>query len=169
MLGDSQIIENSLELCDNASGATMLTPEVNADKINYFINDPSISDWVRGDLKGVLDAKVLVENKDNYFFCDEHGGCGFIKLRPSVYELHSFVRPEGRGSWVKYHAKMVFDWIFKNTDATAIVTLCPKNNRMAIGAARYCGFKKYDTLEKSWIYKGEIFDMDAYVLHKECK
>lgn len=144
----------------------MLIPEVDAKRINEIINHESVRPWVAGDIKGNLDADILVKNKANFFFVGEHGGSGFIKLKEGIYDLHSFVLPSGRGSWVKENFQRVRDWMFINTDAIAIVTLCPKNNRMAIGAARMCGFKKYATIERSWIHNGDIFDMDAYVVYK---
>lgn len=161
---DSQMIENYADKCDNISE---LIPEENAERINVLINHPEIRPWVSGDFMGILDATDLVKNKHNIFFTDGPGGCGFIKLRPGVYELHSFCLPEGRGSWVKNSFLKVKDWIFKNTDALMILTLCPKNNRMAIGAARICGFKKYSTIEKGWSQNGNLYDMDSYVLYKE--
>ena len=167
MQENSQMVEIYSNKCHTNLGVSVLVPEVNADKVNYFINHPSVREWVSGDLKGVLDASILVNNKNNIFFTSIHGGCGFIKTAPSIFELHTFVLPEGRGSWVKENFSSVRDWIFENTDATAIVTMCPKNNRMAIGAARFCGFKKYSTMENAWTQNGEVHDMDGYVLYKE--
>lgn len=145
----------------------MLIPEVNADRINFLINHPDIRPWVCGDFVGVLDATPLVNNRENIFFTSTFGGCGFIKLKPYIYELHSFALPEGRGSWVKENFKLVKDWMFENTDAMEILTICPRVNRMAIGAARMVGFKKYATIENSWSHEGKIYDVDAYVLYKE--
>lgn len=157
-------MENSLNMCNIIEE---LIPEKNADRINKFINDPSIREWVSGDFTGVLDATILVNNRDNIFFTSIHGGCGLIKLGSGIYELHTFVLPDGRGAWVKENFSRVRDWMFANTDTTEIRTLCPKNNRMAIGAARFCGFKKHSTMEKSCTHNGNIYDMDIYVLYKE--
>ncbi len=147
----------------------MLIPETTADRVNELINHESIRPWVAGSFKGILDATSLVKNKDNIFFTSTHGGCGFIKMRPGTYDLHTFVLPEGRGAWVKDNFINVRDWMFNNTDAVEIITMCPKNNRMAVGAARFCGFKKYSTAEKVWEQDGNIYDIDFYVLFKEVK
>ena len=144
----------------------MLAPETTPHVINYLINHPSIQPYVCGELAGQLDITVLLQNTDNIFFSDEVSGCGFIKLGPGRYELHSFSLPEGRGRQVKKGFEQVRDWMWSHTDCTEIVTMVPVNNRMARGAARMTGFKKYGTLEKAWKFGGEVFDIDLYVLYK---
>ena len=144
----------------------MLTPEKDAIKINRLINDPSIKPYVCGQITGVLDVTILVNNPKNIFFCGEHGGCAFIWMEDEQYELHSFVLPEVRGRWTRDNFKLCRDWIWANTAAKRIVTLCPQNNRMAIGAARVAGFTKYATERDAWLFQGQKYDIDAYVLHK---
>lgn len=146
-----------------------LIPEKNASRINDLINHESIKRWVCGPMIGVLDATVLVENGENIFFVAEHGGCGFIKNGENSYELHSFALPSGRGRWVRDNFFRVRDWIFSNTNASMITTMVPVNNKMALGAARICGFKKYGTTKDCWTFDGNIYDIDSYVLYKEVK
>ncbi len=143
-----------------------LVPESTAHVVNFLINHPSIQPWVCGNLKGFLDAKPLVNNTDNYFFTEEMGGCGLIKLSPHRWELHSFVLPSARGRWVKDNFERVKEWMFKNTPCTEIVTLCPLNNKMSIGAARMCKFSKCGTIEQAWTYNDQVFDIDMYILYK---
>lgn len=169
MLADNVIIENYQYKCDTISGVSMLIPEKDASRINELINDPSIRPWVAGDFIGILDATPFIKNPDNIFFVSEHGGVGFIKTYPHTYECHSFILPSGRGKWMKKNFVEVKEWIFSNTDATQIVTLCPKDNGMAIGAARICGFRKYSTLESLWKHNDNIHDMDAYIIYRDFK
>jgi hypothetical protein len=143
-----------------------LVPETTAHVVNFLINHPSIQPHVCGQLVGYLDATPLVQNPDNYFFTNEVGGCGFINLAPGRYELHSFALPSARGRWVKENFERVKEWMFNHTPCKEIVTLVPLNNRMALGAARICGFKKYDTMPNSWTFEGKSYDIDAYVLYK---
>ncbi len=144
----------------------MLTPETDAIRINRLVNDPSIKPYVCGQISGVLDVTILVNNPKNIFFCGEHGGCGFIWMEEGQYELHSFVLPEGRGRWARDNFRLCLEWIWANTGATQIVTLCPQNNRPAIGAARICGFTKYATIPDAWLFDGLEYDIDSYVLYK---
>lgn len=145
----------------------MIVPETTAHVINYLVNHESIKPWVCGQIEGVLDVTPLIQNSDNYFFTDEVGGCGFIKLSPGRFELHSFCLPEARGKWTKDRFAEVRDWMFSHTDATEIVTMVPHNNLMARGAARMCKFTKYAKLENAWPYNGKVYDIDMYVLFKE--
>lgn len=135
----------------------MLTPETSAARINELINHESIREWVCGQLTGVLDVTQFVENKDNIFFTAEHGGCGLLKREDGSYELHSFSLPSGRGRWVRDNFFKVRDWIFSNTNAPYIVTFVLPSNKMALGAVRICGFRKYE----------EIEDVGYYVLYRD--
>ncbi len=146
---------------------TDLVPESTAVVVNYLINHPEIKPWVCGNMEGYLDVMPLIQNTDNFFFTSDHGGCGLIKLQLGVYDLHSFVLPSGRGLWVKDNFERVKEWMFKNTDCIEITTMVPKNNRLALGAARMCKFKKYGILEKAWKFGSEIYDIDLYRLRKE--
>ena len=143
-----------------------LTPETDAVRINRLVNDPSIYPYVCGPLVGVLDATILVNNPKNIFFCGEFGGCGFIWMEDGQYELHSFCLPEGRGRWARDNFNLCRDWMWANTAATKIVTMVPQNNRMAQGAARICKFVKYATTAGVWLFEGNTYDIDSYVLYK---
>lgn len=145
-----------------------LSPTKDVNAINALMNDPSIKPWICGNLVGVLDISPLV-NEKNIFFVDEHGGCALIYMSDGIYDLHSFVLPSGRGRWVKKNFDAVKGWMFANTNCERIITLCPTNNGMAVGAARFCGFKKYGTIANAWEHDGEIYDIDTYVLYKEVK
>ena len=144
----------------------MLQPEISVDKLNALINDPSVYPWVCGELSGYLDLTPIFNNKENVFFGLEHGGCGFIKLKPGIYDFHSFCLPAGRGRWAITSAKDCIRWMFENTDAQELITACPQNNRPAIGGARALGFKKHSTVKNSWKYEGEFFDADIYTMNK---
>ncbi len=143
-----------------------LVPESTSAVVNYLINHDEIKPWVCGEMVGTLDATPLIADRDNYFFTDTHGGCGLLNLGQGRYDLHSFVLPSGRGRWVKDNFERVKAWMFENTDCREIITMVPKNNRLALGAARFCGFKKYGSMEKAWKFGGEVFDIDLYVLYK---
>lgn len=144
----------------------MISPTKDLEGVYYLLNHPSIKDWVFGDY--VIDTiKPLIDDEENKFFLGDLGGCFFIKRAPDIYELHSFVLPAGRGRWARDNFMEVLGWMFANTPATRIVTMCPVNNRMAIGAARMCGFKKYDKVPEGWKQNGHSYDIDMYYLRKE--
>lgn len=144
-----------------------IAPSIDVDAINRLINDPSIKPWVCGDLGGFLDVSTLVDNPENLFFVAEFGGASLIKIKPKTYELHTFVLPEGRGRWAKQKLRYIFQWMFDHTDVEDIITLCPTNNRMAIGAARMSGFKKYGIIEQAWNHENIKYDIDCYIFKKE--
>ena len=145
---------------------SMMQPTEDPADVNKLINDPSIKPWVCGPITGYLDITVLMDDK-NVFFAEDLGGVGFIFKDEKTYECHTFVLPEGRGKWARERFFQTLEWMFKHTEAEKIVTMCPVNNRMSIGAARMAGFKKYSTIPNSWVYEGKMYDMDAYVYFKE--
>lgn len=145
----------------------MLTPEKDAIKINRIINDPSIAPYVCGKLTGVLDVTHFVNDPKNVFFVGEHGCCCFMWMEDEQYELHTAVLPDGRGRWARDNFRLCRDWMWANTAAKRIVTLVPSSNRMALGAARINKFIKYANMAGAWLFEGQKYDIDAYVLYRE--
>lgn len=74
-------------------------------RVNYLVNHPDVRPFIGGDPAEPLDLSAAVANDENIFLDGEHGGFACIWSAPGVYEIHTFVLPEGRGEWaVKFAA-----------------------------------------------------------------
>jgi hypothetical protein len=82
-----------------------------AERINSLVNDPSIRPYVGGDGKSFLDLTDAVANRDNHFVEGEHGAFSFTWSAPRVYEVHTFILPEGRGKWSRSFALAARDYM----------------------------------------------------------
>ena len=67
--------------------------------INSLVNHPEIRPFVGGDGKLQLDMTDSIDNDRNVFLMGEHGGFIGVWSGPGVYEVHTLIRPEGRGRW----------------------------------------------------------------------
>ncbi len=77
----------------------MIRRTFDAERVNYLINHPSVRPFVGGDGESFIDLTAAVADKQNIFVDGEHGGFAFTWSAPCVYEVHTFVLPEGRGQW----------------------------------------------------------------------
>lgn len=77
--------------------------------INALANDPTIRPFVGGDLNQPLDLAALLDNERNICLMGEHGCFVLNWTSPGSYEVHTMVRPEGRGAWALSAAKLVLD------------------------------------------------------------
>jgi hypothetical protein len=80
-----------------------------ADAINALANDPAIRPFVGGNPETSLDLTALVDDERNICLMGEHGCFVLNWTSPGCYEVHTMVRPEGRGAWALSAAKLVLD------------------------------------------------------------
>lgn len=70
-----------------------------SERINYLINHETIRPTCGGDITQPIDFTPLVKDRQNIFLDGEYGGLAFIWSAPSIYEVHVYLLPEGRGPW----------------------------------------------------------------------
>jgi hypothetical protein len=127
------------------------------DWINGLVNDPSIRPSVGGDGKSFADLGDVIDNPLHLFLRGCHGGFGLTWSCPRVFEVHTFILPEGRGCWAYQAAR---DMIVLAKDAggerlwTKVDTEMPHVRRFAIQSGMgYTGIqipqwgKTFDVLE----------------------
>lgn len=68
-------------------------------RVNFLVNHPEIRPHIGGDPDTLLDLGPAVANDDNIFLDGAHGGFACCWSAPGTYEIHTFVLPEGRGTW----------------------------------------------------------------------
>ena len=76
----------------------MIERQASADAVNRIINDPSIHPWVCGPDNRKLDLTQQILDGSYIALLGEHGGFLFWKLKDGIYDAHSAVLPDGRGS-----------------------------------------------------------------------
>ncbi len=116
----------------------MLQRSTDVDLLNRVVNHPEVSKWMVGILPP-YDMSPLLENPDNIFLANEHGGFLYLKQEHSVYEVHTQFLPEGRGNSAPLARESVF-WMFTQSDALAITTYVPKDNPKAKRLTLATGF-----------------------------
>src|ERR1700679_1362007 len=133
-----------------------------ADHVNKIVNHPAVYPWIRGvhtepfDLKNVVKNHIVLEA--------EHGCVIFVKIQPGIYEFHTSVLPEGRGSWMQEGAAEVFHWMFTRTDAFELLTKCPDGNTLAKLGARNVGCTFNFRTGPIWPVNGNMVSVDVYGL-----
>jgi RimJ/RimL family protein N-acetyltransferase len=133
---------------------------------NAVLNHESVYSWVRGPhAEGRLDLSPLVADQRNLLLVGEHGIAIFAYRVPCVYEWHAAVRPEGHGRWALEAARAALDYVFRETDAVAILAAVPEDNKAARYIVRTLGFGLKQVLPSSWSSDdGEIVSLCVYVL-----
>lgn len=127
------------------------------ERINAILNHPSVRPDVADQTAVTLDATAAVQDHRNYLILGEHGGCLNFFVLPGVYEVHTFVLPEGRGAWALAAASEIAHYMFTKTDAYDIYTRIPrphiaaKQLALSIAGARFeftpdmpCKFREKD-------------------------
>lgn len=83
--------------------ALLLHLSTDANEINAAINDPSVRPFVGAPEAGELDVSPLIR-PENLFPFGEHGGFLLQWTAPHTYEVHTFIREDGRGRWARIAA-----------------------------------------------------------------
>ena len=86
---------------------------LDGERLNYFVNHPSIRPHAGGDGQSFLDLAPFLDDRDNHFLEGDHGGLFFHWQAPDIYEVHIFVLPEGRGSWAYLLAKVGLEYMIR--------------------------------------------------------
>jgi hypothetical protein len=87
-----------------------------------------------------LDISFALEDDNNIFLANEHGGFLFIKYGPVQYDVHTLFMKSGRGAMVYEAAKEAARYMFKETDAMILSTMVPHENERARKLAESVGF-----------------------------
>lgn len=93
-----------------------------SDFVNALANDESVRPFIGGDITQPLDFTLALENTLNIALMGEHGGFLMAWSAPGVYEVHTMVRPEGRGEWAAEAAQIARGIMFDAYDATHLWT-----------------------------------------------
>lgn len=117
--------------------------------VNALANDPSIRPHIGGDPKLPLDLAEAVQCERNVCLMGEHGGFLLIWTGPHCYEVHTLIRPEGRGAWAldaaKTGANIMFDAFGAKHLWTRVLITSRKVRAFTIAAGmKPCGQEVFD-------------------------
>ena len=76
----------------------MLERSFDIARINEVVNHPAVRPFV-GPGDDLIDLTNVITPQENWFLMGEHGGFALLWSAPEVYEIHTFILPEGRGLW----------------------------------------------------------------------
>ena len=103
----------------------MIARQRDAKRLNEIVNHESVKPHLQFLSDGPIDLSDLVRDPANYLLMGEHGGVLFIRLQNGLYEAHTQVLPQGRGTGVLDLARLAQQWMFTRTDALELVSKCP--------------------------------------------
>ena len=93
----------------------------------------------------------------------------FIPQNCATVEVHTTLFPISWGKRSHLAAKLVADWVWKNTPFVRIVTNVPSFNRIALRFAQLADMKQFGINEKSYRKDGELFDQIMLGMSKPCQ
>ena len=92
----------------------MLERCFDAELVNLAANHPDVRPFLGPASLGDLDFEESVAEDYNWFLMGEYGGFALAWSAPTVYEVHVFVLPEGRGKWAAQARQEVIDFAKAN-------------------------------------------------------
>lgn len=135
-----------------------------ADSINEVVNEPSVYEWVHGPFEGHMDLTPLIADTHNVLLMGEFGGVMFIHHQTGLYEAHTQVMPNGRGSWTIKMVRAALHYMFTKTDAMEILTRVPQGNLGALTLVKIIHGVFQFRREQGWLKDGNVIPADVYAL-----
>jgi hypothetical protein len=138
-----------------------LSRETTGYRINKVLNHPDVRPFVAPGTD-TIDLSDKAENPRNYLLMGDHGGCMFFSVVPGVYEAHTQVLPEGRGTWTNQLLTAAAHWMFTRTDCFEIATRVPEQHVAAAKVALRAGMRPEFVRDDQCQFMGQ--DQSAYIL-----
>jgi hypothetical protein len=139
----------------------MLERVFTANRINEIVNDDSILPMIKGK-HTKLDLTNFAKVKHNVCLVGDYGCVLFAKLQEGIYEFHTSVLPDGRGTWMIEGSREAFKYMFTNTDAFELLTKCPDGNVPAKAGARAVGCGLKFSTRPTWPIEDKLVPVDVY-------
>lgn len=126
----------------------LLNRTMDATRLNEVANHPDVRPCLGG--VGVLDLSTVFADPANVAMTGEHGGFVLIRQEPGLYEAHSMILPEGRGSQAMEAASQTLRYMFTATDCVEVQTQVPAGNVGADRLSAAMGFTPIFERQKAW-------------------
>lgn len=135
-------------------------------RMNHLVNHPTIRPHVGGDPGQPIDLSEAVADRANVFLDGEHGGFCCSWSAPGVFEVHTFILPEGRGAWAAEFAQTGRDAMADMWGARHLWTMVHPEARNVAAFTLKAGFKPAGTRTRD-LGAGPV-DYDLYDWRPEC-
>jgi RimJ/RimL family protein N-acetyltransferase len=143
---------------------TLIERHFDAHQLNRVVNHPEVHRWVCGRIIGKIDLSSVVADQRNILLMGEYGGVLFAQLQGGLYEAHTSVLPEGRGTWTLAMVRAALHWMFCRTDAVEIMTRVPRGNLGARALAKAIGGRREFSNPGGWIIDNAPVSTDVFAL-----
>ena len=91
----------------------------------------------------------------------------FSPINSVMFDIHTSILPDGRGSFGACAVKEAIEWIFNNTQAVKVIGFIPSFNHRALKYAKLCGFQQEGVVKKSYQKNGILYDQVVIGTGKE--
>lgn len=138
--------------------------EMDASVVNAVLNDPEVRPWIADVAEGEIDISAQIAKPNVAFLMGDFGGVMLHNFMSGIYEVHTFVSPQGRGAWALGMIRAAQHWLFTKTDAFEVLTRIPETHRAALGLTIKAGMRHEFTRPDGVKINGEILPVDVYSL-----
>jgi hypothetical protein len=108
--------------------------------LNSVVNHPSIRPHIGARDAGDLDMTALLDCDRNICLVNDHGGFLYHWVAPGVFEVHTFILPEGRGEAAKVAARKSLDAMTREYGADMVWTRIRPSDAHTVRFAEAAGF-----------------------------
>lgn len=138
--------------------------ETDPGAVNRILNDPGVRPWIADAAEGPIDVSDKVENPNIVFLMGQFGGVMLMRIMIGIWEVHTFVLPEGRNGWSLEMVRSAQHWLFTKTDAYEVLTRIPRTHPAALGLAIKAGMTPEYHRPDGVKFNGQVVPVDVYKL-----
>jgi hypothetical protein len=131
-----------------------------ASAVNAVVNHPAVRPFVGPIEAGELDLTELMERDEHLFPFGEHGGFALIWTAPRTREVHTFILPEGRGTWANRAAAEMIGMAGEAGTETLWTQISPEQPHVRSYAER-AGMKATGETLNTFGKHHDVYRMDA--------
>ena len=103
---------------------------------NAAANHPDVRPYLGPSSLGMLKFEDAIAEDKNWFLMGEHGGFALVWSAPTVYEVHVFILPEGRGKWAAKARISMLEFAKENGAKLLWARISPKAKLVSMFARR---------------------------------
>jgi hypothetical protein len=142
----------------------MIEPTTDAARVNAVLNHPDVRPWIADLGEGEIDTAPLLDKSGTLCLMGEHGLFFLFKYDIGIWEVHTAIRPSGRGAWAREFAERGARHMFCTTDCVELLTRVPEGHIAAKALTETMGFRwQFDTLAECK-FRGQLVPAHIYSL-----
>lgn len=131
--------------------------------IRSIITNPAIYGRMSDDFAPPPDQYQPIENEEMVYVAVEVAGVtqgiwAFIPHNRIMYEAHTCLLPAAWGAVASVAAKLMAEWMWRETQCRRLITSVPEFNRTALRFARSAGMTEWGRNPMSYQKHGRLYD-----------